>query len=225
MCPSPRCPAVNERHPGERRVRLVALGLCAAVYLAAAGLIFRGLEEEPRHRTPVVSSVTLSFVQVELQAPPVPEPEPEPQPRPELLPEPVDADVAPDKAEEVPKPLSEPEPEPMPESDAPVAQVTQQASAPVLLVSADELQGWVVEQIEKEKYYPPAAERLGLRGTFDLSVAVDENGTIRSADVLEGRGHRILRQALEKMLGALPGKNFGRPTGEAVEFEIEFSFE
>jgi TonB family protein len=214
---------VNERHPGERRVRLIALCLCGAVYLVAAGLVFRGLEEEPQQRTPVVSSMTLSFVQVELQAPAAPEPEPQPQP--ELLPEPVDADVAPEKAEEVPEPLSEPEPEPMPESDAPVAQVTQQASAPVLLVSADELQGWVIGRIEREKYYPPAAERLGLRGTFDLSVTVDDSGTIRMAEVLEGRGHRILRQALEKMLRTLPGQQFGRPIGETVEFEIEFSFE
>ncbi len=187
--------------------------------------VFRGLEKREQAREPVVRAVTLNFVQMELQAQPAPPPEPEPQPQPEIQAEPEEADVALETVEEKPAPRPEPPPEPAPESDAPVAQVSQQAAAPVFQVNPDVLQGWVLEQIEKEKYFPAAAERLGLTGTFDLSVTVGEDGLIRSAEVLTGRGHRILRQALQKMLGNLPGKSFGRPIGEAVEFEVEFSFE
>lgn len=217
--------AVNRARPGERLIRLVALCLCGAVYFIVLGLIFQGLEKQQQKGTPVVRAITLSFVQIELQAQSAPEPEPEPEPEleQEILPEPEEADVALETVEEKPEPQSEPEP--LPESEAPVAQITQQAAAPTLLVDSANVQDWVIKQIEREKYYPAAAERLGLQGKFDLAVTVDETGTILSADVLEGRGHRILRQALEKMLRKLPGQSFGQPIGEAVEFEVEFSFE
>lgn len=106
-----------------------------------------------------------------------------------------------------------------------MAKVTQQAAAPVYVVPPDVLQGWVVEQIEQETYYPAAAERLGLQGKFDLVVTINEAGTILSAEILGGRGHRILRQALKKMLSNLPGRNFGQPVGEEFKFPVEFSFE
>jgi outer membrane biosynthesis protein TonB len=115
--------------------------------------------------------------------------------------------------------------EPLPESDAPVALVTQEAAAEVLLVNPDAILDWVLEQIEKEKYYPPTAERLGITGIFDLTVTVDQGGTIIFTEVHDGKGHRVLRQALEKMLIKLIGRNFGRSISEAVEFEVEFEFE
>lgn len=221
----PYLPGVNKPSPGERWVRLAALCLCGAVYFIVLGLIFQGLEKQKQEGVPVVSAVTLSFVQVELQAEQEPQSEQEPEPEQEVLPEPEDADVALETVEEKPEPKPQPKPEPVVESEAPVANVSQQAAAPVHVVSPDVLQGWVVEQIERETYYPAAAERLGLQGKFDLVVTVNEAGTILSAEILEGRGHRILRQALEKMLNKLPGRNFGQPVGEELEFQVEFSFE
>lgn len=216
---------MNRVRPGERWVRLIALCLCGAVYFVVLDLIFQGLEKQRQNSRPIAGAVTLSFAQMELQAPVAPPPEPEQELKPEVQPDPDEADVALEKIEEVPEPQPEPEPTPMPESEAVPAQVTQHATAPALLVNRDVLQDWVVEQIEREKYYPAAAERLGLQGAFDLVVRVDETGTILSAEVLEGNGHRILRQALEKMLRKLPGLRFGQPISRAVEFEIEFSFE
>ncbi|QHI68518.1 energy transducer TonB [Tichowtungia aerotolerans] len=216
---------MNKSCPFERLTRLAALCLCGAVYLIVLVLVFQGLENQRNAAVPVASAVKLSFVQAELQAEPAPLPEPAPKPEPK--PEPEEADVA---LEDVPEePMPEPTPEPPreepPRPEAPVAQVSQEAAAPVYSVAPDQVQGWVIEQIEREKYYPPAAERFGLQGTFDLLVILDEHGTILSAEVLGGEGHRILRQALEKMLVKLPGRSFGQPIGETLAFEVEFSFE
>lgn len=229
MYRSPLCrPVVNKARPFERLIRLAVLGGCAAVYAAALALIFQTLENRRNEVPAVAAPVHLSFVQMELQAEPAPPPEPEPlpEPEPEILPEPEEADVALEKVPEKPKPEPKPEPPPQePEPEAPVAKVSQEAAAPVIAVSPASVQGWVVEQIEKQKYYPPAAERFGLRGTFELSVQVDESGTIVSAEVLGGEGHRILRDALGRMLAALPGQHYGEPIGEPMQFDVTFEFE
>ncbi|MBC8206217.1 MAG: energy transducer TonB [Kiritimatiellaeota bacterium] len=214
---------MNKAHPGERLIRLIALCLCGAVYFAVLGLIFQGLEKRNNQSAPVVSSVTLNFVQMELQAPVTPLPEPEMLPDPEIQPEPDEADVAIEEIVEESEP--EPQPEPPPEPDAPVAQVTQEAASPIVAVQAANVQAWLVEQLETEKYYPAAAERFGITGSFDLSIRVGENGTILSADVLGEGGHRILRQALGKMLAKIIGRNYGAPVGELLPFEFEFTFE
>ena len=222
---------MNNARPGERLIRLIALCLCGAVYFAVLGLIFQGLEKRNNQSAPVVSSVTLNFVQMELQAPaaPVPEilPEPEVQPEPDVSAEALakaeEADVALEEIVEESDP--EPQPEPAVESEAPIAQVTQEAASPISAVQAANVQAWLIEQLETEKYYPAAAERFGITGSFDLSIQVGENGMILSADVLEGEGHRILRQALEKMLAKIIGRNYGEPVGEPLPFEFEFEFE
>lgn len=207
----------------ERTVRLIALGLCAAVYAGVLVLIFQVLENRKDRPASVAGPVHLSFVQMELQAEAVPPPEPEPQLEPDVLPEPEEADVALEPVPEEPKPQSQSEPQPEPPE--PEAKVTQEAAAPVVAVLPESVQSWVVGQIEKEKYYPPAAERFGLQGTFDLSVSVDETGMITAAQVLGGQGHRVLRQALARMLAKLPGQTYGEPIGEPLEFEVVFEFE
>jgi len=213
-------------------IRLIALCLCVVLYLVVLHLVFQGLEDLDEPDFSLANAVTLSFAQMELQAPSAPQPDLSPEvlakeePEPEIIPDVEEADVALEKVEKEQVQEPEPQPEPMLESDAPVAQVTQQASAPTLvLVTPVDVQGWLLETIEKEKYYPPAAERFGLTGSFDLKIVVDADGTILSADVLEGRGHRILRKALEKMLIKIIGRNYGEPTGEVTPFEFIFEFE
>ena len=226
MCPSPLVPpVVNRRGPVERLIRLLMFALCALGYAAGLLLLFRGLE----NRVPTVSvpkAVRLSFLQLELQAEPTPTPVPEPAPEPDVVREIEEADVS---LEEVPeKRTPEPRPAPLPEEsrpEAPVANVSQEAGAPEPGVSAESVQSWVVALIEKEKYYPPAAERMGLRGMFTLRVSVDDAGVIQTAEVVDGRGHRILRQALEKMMAKLSGRRFESRIGEPVEFDVEFEFE
>jgi outer membrane biosynthesis protein TonB len=118
-------------------------------------------------------------------------------------------------------------PEPV-EQDAVEAQVTQEASAPVIApVSPDLLRSWIRELLEREKYYPRAAREQGLEGAFTLAVQIDEAGEIVSTEITGGKGHIVLRNALQKMLTALPGQSFGRPlpTSERLEFEFKFNLD
>lgn len=224
---SPRCRhVVNKSLPVERRVRLIAFLLCGLVYFAGLVLVFQCLENGSEPNFVSVRAVKMSFAQVELQAEPRPMPEPEPRPEPDVMPEPEEeADVALEEVPEEPKREVQSKPEPLLNPEAPTANVTQEAAAPTPAVSAETVQGWVLEQLEKVKYYPPMAEKFNFRGTYELEIVVGADGTIRSADVLGGRGHRILREAMEKMMRRLVGLNFGRPIGEAQELGFYFEFE
>jgi TonB family protein len=214
---------VNKARPAERLVRLSALSLCALVYAVAISLLFQGLEKESQ-RSVSVKAVRLSIAQIELQTAPAPEPRPRNELKPEIRPE-AEADVALEKVIEEPEPLPQRLSKPEPDVKVPVAQVNQEASAPAFLVDPDDVQGWVLEEIETEKYYPAAAERFGLTGTFGLTIQVDENGTIQSAKVLDGDGHRILRQAVERMLEKIIGRKYSKPIGAPMGFEVEYEFE
>ena len=215
---------MNRTLPSERRVRLIAFLLCALLYVSGVGLVFQTLENRTEQPVAPVRAVKISFSQVELQAEPAPEPEPEPEP--EIMPKPEeDADVSLEEVEEKPKEEVKSSPEPMLHPEAPTANITQEAAAPTPAVSAETVQGWVLEELERVKYYPPLAEKFNFRGTYELEIIVGENGTIRSAEVLSGRGHRILREAMEKMLARLVGLNFGHPIGEAQALGFYFEFE
>lgn len=152
--------------------------------------------------------VQLHFAQMELRA--VVETPPEPEPSP------------PEEAEEALEEIVEtPEPEPVKAE----AHVTQEASAPQTPpVDPDRLRLWVQEQIEKEKYYPVAAQRAGYEGQFRLLVKIGRDGKISEAAVLGGKGHPILRRSLEKIMTALPGRSFGAPLPEPDELSFEFEF-
>ena len=208
-------------------MRVAALCLCTLLYCGVLFWIFQTLEKQRDAVSPIAGPMNIDFVQMELQAKPAPPPEPEPEPIQEVQPEESeDADVALEKLPEEPKPEPKPAPpEESPKPDIPVAQVTQKAVAPMVLASPEQVQGWLFGELEREKYYPPAAERFGLRGEFDLTVTVDKSGAIVSAQVLNGKGHRILRQALEKMLAKLIGRRFGKSIGETQGFEFTFEFE
>ncbi len=145
--------------------------------------------------------------------------EPPPPKEPEPLPPPEEVDVV---LEEI---IEEPEPEPEPiEADA---QVSREASAETeeVVVDFDKVSAWVFEQIEKEKYYPKAAQKAGYEGVFDLLVIVNAEGMISEASITHGKGHPLLRRALEKMLDKLPGRSFSEPPGRVIEMAFEFEFE
>ncbi len=202
---------MNKLRPSERLLRLLALLLCLLLYAGGGSVGYfwgSGLFEE--NRTSVhIHAVNLNFAQMELVAAQEPPPQ-EPEPLP-----PEDVDVV---LEEI---IEEPEPEPV-EADA---LMSQEASSADEEVTADALSDWVLEQIQKEKYYPPSAKRAGYEGIFDLLVIIEADGTISEASIIYGRGHPLLRRSLEKMLGTLVGRNFGRPLGQTVEMPVEFEFE
>lgn len=214
--------AVNKSRPVERLTRVLAFSLSGLFYAVMLGVVFQRLENQSEADASAMNAVTLSFYQMELQAAveaPPPEPEPEPEVMPE--PEPEEAEVVLEEVLEESEPEREPEPEPIQAE----AQVTQEAAAPVSLVEPDVLLGWLLGQIEREKYYPAAAERIGMTGTFELLITMGADGTIVSAEVLPGKGAWILRKALEKMMAKITGRRFGRPLGSVQEFPVLFEFE
>jgi len=202
---------VNKLRPSERLIRSLAFSLTLLLYTAGISAFCFWAERLINQESAAISvnAVNLNFAQMELVAveePPPPEPE-------LLLPEEVDVVL-----EEI---IEEPEPEPVEAN----ALVNQEASASEAEVDLGELGNWVQLQIEKEKYYPPSAQRAGYEGVFDLLVVVGSDGTIIEASIFYGRGHPLLRRSLEKMLGKLPGRSFGKPLGQTVEMEVEFEFE
>ena len=202
---------MNKLHPSERLIRSLALLLAFLLYVGGGvGGYFWGRSfSEEKAASVHINAVNLSFAQMELVA--VEEP---PPPEPETLPlEEVDVVL-----EEI---IEEPEPEPI-EADA---LVSQEASAAEEEVDPEALSEWVLEQIQKEKYYPPSAQRAGYEGVFDLLVIIGSDGMILDASIVYGRGHPLLRRSLEKMLGKLSGRSFGQPIGQIVEMEVEFEFE
>lgn len=161
----------------------------------------------------------LSVAQIELQAA-----------APPLEAEPIHEEIHPEPSlrEKVDAPLEpiseEPKPEPQPIREA-TAQVTQEASAPTASsVERNILLHWVREQIEKEKYYPPAARNAGYEGQFRLWINVGADGKISEATVLDGQGHYLLRQSLEKIIVRLIGRDFGQTLPDPVALPFEFEF-
>jgi len=202
---------VNKFRTSERLSGVLAFALSGLFYVAVAALILfliKNHSTEPRAFN--LAPVNLSFAQIELQAAAEPPPEIKPEPPPL------------EKAEVA----IEPEPEPPPPEPVRVeAQVTQEASAPATPpVDRNVLLDWVRKQIEKEKYYPPAARNAGFEGKFILSVKIGTDGKISEATVLDGTGHPMLRRSLGKIMAGLIDRDSGQTISAPVELPFEFEF-
>ena len=202
---------MNKIRTSERLSGLLAFALSGLFYIAVIALIFVWTKNRSDPQSAFnPAPVNMSFAQIELQAAAVPPPEVMPEPPP------------PEKAEVAIKPKPE---EPPPEPVKAEAQVTQEASAPAVPpVDQNQLLNWVRTQIEKEKYYPPAARNAGLEGQFRLRVKIGTDGKISEATVLDGKGNPILRRSLEKIMTGLVGRDSGQPLSDPVELPFEFEF-
>lgn len=208
---------MNKFRTSERLSSVLAFALSGLFYIAVIALIIfliKNHPSEPRAFNP--APVNLSFAQIELQAAAEPPPEVKPEPPP-----PEEVDVVLEEVVVVPEP---PPPELQRVVESP-AQVTQEAAAPATPpVDRNILLDWVRKQIEKEKYYPPAARNAGFEGRFRLLVKIGADGKISSASVLDGNGHSLLRRSLEKIMTGLVGRDSGQPLPEPVELPFEFEF-
>ncbi|MFA7257623.1 MAG: TonB family protein [Kiritimatiellales bacterium] len=202
---------MNKIRTSERLSGLLAFALSSLFYIAVIALVlFRMRSRLAPQSAFNPAPVTLSFAQIELQAAAESPPEIKPEPSP-----PEEAEVA-----------IEPKPEPPPPKPVKAdAQVTQEASAPMEpSVDRNVLLDWVREQIEKEKYYPPAARNAGFEGQFQLLIKIGTDGKISEAAVLEGNGHPMLRRSLEKIMTGLIGRGFGQTLPDPVELPFDFEF-
>ncbi|GEM_PF-1319082 len=213
----------------QRNCQLLALLLTCLTFFFGGVLVYLWHRNLPKN-TPAqfsLPAVKISFTQIELQAapevltneePPVPEVLTEE----ELLPPEPETEIS---LQELP---SEAENNSVQESVESNAQITQEAAAPeIATVPADALIMWVQGLIEKEKYYPAVMEREGRTGRFSLTVRISEEGRITATDITGGHGHSMLKNALNRMISQLPGKEFGQPlpTAKTLYFEFEFNLE
>lgn len=104
--------------------------------------------------------------------------------------------------------------------------VTQSASSTTASAAGrDELCEWVRRQIEREKYYPVAAQNAGYEGSFTVQVHVGTDGKVVSAAVVDGTGHMLLRRSLTKILDRLIGRDSETRPIEPTELRFEFVFQ
>jgi TonB family protein len=201
---------VNKSRTSERLSGLLAFALSGLFYIAVVALVLLWTKNRPVFQPAFhPAPVNLSFAQIELKAA-------------ELPPEVKTEHPPPEKAEVAVE--LEPEPPP-PEPIKAEAKVTQEASAPVVPpVDRNVLLDWVRTQIEKEKYYPPAARNAGFEGQFRLLIKIGPDGKISEAAVLDGKGHPMLRHSLEKIMIGLIGRDSGQPPPAPVELPFEFEF-
>jgi len=237
---------MNNSHSSKQRGGRLAFALSCLLHLAAGTVIFFmarkwAVEQWPSMGPKAVTMIDIQQVELHSAAatpsqpsppPPVPapveEPLEEPQKQPEPRPEPVVS-------------------QPVKTSEAPVsavaqtAQMAQRASAPEAQIEAAEpLAGqgrtgdidWrtlaiakIRAMVEREKYYPPAAQKAGYTGRFRVRIRLEPDGTVSGCEITERRGHPLLGKAVETALGKIQGQNIGMTLPERFELLLPIEFE
>lgn len=199
------------------------------------------------------NSGNLNVVQMELLPAAAPSGKPAPpSPSEPAAPPPGPADAAIEKVQKEPEqqPESRPEPEvtrSVAASESPVsaktqaAQVAQPASAPAAQIDSKETiagRGRTGETdwrmlaiaklralVEREKYYPPSAQKAGYTGRFRVSIRLEPDGTVSGCEITERRGHPMLGKAVETTMQKIHGTNIGLTLPERYEFSLPIDFE
>lgn len=239
---------MNTSRPFKQRSGRLAFVISCLLHLAAGTILFFAVRKFAFEQWPSMGprAVTiLDIQQNELQPAAASSAQPAsplPPPKPAELP-----------LEDPPKP-PEPEPRPEPAvtqpaeaSESPVsaeaqtAQVAQSASAPgAQIESAETVAGrgrtgdvnWralavakLRALVEREKYYPPSAQKAGYTGRFSVHVCIETDGTISGCEITERHGHPMLGRAVETAMQKIRGTNIGWSLPERYEFLLPVEFE
>ncbi len=244
---APALNIVNNFHPFKQRVSPQAFALSCLLHIAAGTLIFFVARKIAVQQWPSMGpkSDNLNVVQMELLPAAASPVQPVAPPMKPLSPEPAVVPL------EEPQKIPEAKPEPAvtrpPEATVektPVAeqtaQVAQAAAAPSAQVAATEpLTGqgrgdidWrtlaiakLRALVEREKYYPPSAQKAGYTGRFSVLIRIDPDGTISGCEIAERRGHPMLGRAVETAMQKIRGTNIGWSLPERYEFLLPVEFE
>lgn len=94
--------------------------------------------------------------------------------------------------------LPPPEPiKPEPSTPAPVAPAPATTAPPRPRASPAQIRTWygsIAMQIERNKSYPPSAQRRGEKGVVELAFAIDRDGHVLSSEVVKSSGYAALDQ-------------------------------
>jgi protein TonB len=58
----------------------------------------------------------------------------------------------------------------------------------------------IVREIERRKFYPPLARRLGMEGKVVVRIVVDRGGKLKEVSVVKSSGNKILDRAALKLI-------------------------
>ena len=58
----------------------------------------------------------------------------------------------------------------------------------------------IVQEIERKKFYPPLARRLGIEGKVVVRIVVDREGKLKEVSVVKSSGNKILDRAALKLI-------------------------
>ena len=58
----------------------------------------------------------------------------------------------------------------------------------------------IIQEIERKKFYPPLARRLGIEGKVVVRIVVDREGKLKEVSVVKSSGNKILDRAALKLI-------------------------
>ncbi|NOU35477.1 MAG: hypothetical protein HOO88_01685 [Kiritimatiellaceae bacterium] len=237
---------MNSFRTSERLSSLLAFALSGLSYISVGVLVIVLAQRNSVEKQPAMGpkAVSLSFAQIELQAvaaspaesapvPVLPRPPPEP------------ADVALEEIQKAPEPEPKIQPEVSPsdavrESKAPaMAQVAQEASASGVQVNAAESMAGTAQKadwralaiaklramVEREKFYPAAAQKAGYTGEFKALIRLEPDGTISGCSITARRGHPLIGKAVETTLDKIRGRSIGQTLPERFDILLPIEYE
>jgi protein TonB len=241
---APALNIVNDFNPFKRRGGRLAFALSCLLHVAVGALIFfvarRFVVEQWPSMGPRVGNSNIMQIELRPAAAAFTQPALPPPPKPAKVP-----------LEEIQKP-PEPQPEPVVSrpaeanesqvsAAAQTAQMAQEASAPGAQVEAAEpLAGkgligqvnWrmlavakIRAMIEREKYYPAAAQKAGYTGRVSVQIQLEPDGTVSSYEIKERRGHPMLGKAVESALEKIKGRTIGMTLPEQFNILMPIEFE
>ena len=82
----------------------------------------------------------------------------------------------------------------------------------------------ILALIEKEKFYPPLAKRLGLEGRVTLQIVVDRNGRISKVEILNTKGHSLLKKGALKTMERVSRHFLGVELSEPLTLKISIQY-
>lgn len=242
---------MNRFCTSERLSGLLAFALSGLLHIVA-GVLVIFLSLRPAGKSwPAMGpkAVNLSFAQIELQSAAASSSRPA-SPEPAPLPEPADVALKEIQKAPEPEPEASPEPEVLRPAEAEVAQkptaaqtaqTAQEASAQRAQIEAAEsfaglnrtgTVNWRMlavaklrAMVEREKYYPPAAQKAGYTGRVSVLIRLEPDGMVSGYEVRENRGHPMLSRAVETTLEEIKGQNIGLTLPERFEILLPIEFE
>ncbi len=233
---APALKTVNNLHTSERRSSRLAFALSCLLHIAAGTLIFFMVRNFAVEQWPSMGpgAASQNVMQIELRPAAAAFAQP-------ALPPPKPAEVPLEEIQKPPEPVPRPDPAESRPAEAQTAQVAQSASAPGAQVEAAEPlagKGFIGEvnwrtlavakvraMIEREKHYPPSAQKAGYTGRFLALIRLEPDGTVSGCEIKERRGHPLLGKAVEATLEKIKGRTVGITLPERFDILLPIEFE